>query len=146
MPYFKCIVLLKAILKEGGWGGDLFFLLTGFSNSKKKKIHVKPSGSSGRTNASLTQHWLSKAANRNQCQSQGTFRNSTNWSVSFLSVNSEPWWLMTKLVWGAGRGCDRKIQRYFTSLLFSHIQNCNWHLSWWVCVASYSFHFLITSI
>lgn len=34
MPYFKCIVLLKTILKEGG-EKVFFFLLTGFSNIKK---------------------------------------------------------------------------------------------------------------
>lgn len=38
MPYFKCIVLLKTILKQEGEKTFLFFffLLTGFSNIKKK--------------------------------------------------------------------------------------------------------------
>lgn len=35
MPYFKCIVLLKTILKEEGGELMFFFLLTGFSNVKK---------------------------------------------------------------------------------------------------------------
>ena len=123
----------------GGGVENFFFLLTGFSNFKKKKKFMwnllalleEPM-------PALTQHWLSTATNRNQCQSRGTFRNSSNWSVSFLSVNSEPWWLMTKLVWGAGWGggagglWQEASERYFTSFLFSHIQNCSWHLSWWV--------------
>ena len=120
-----------------GWR-TFFFLLTGFSNfKKKKKIHVKPSGSSGKTNASLTQHWLSTATNRNQCQSQGTFRNSSNWSVSFLSVNSEPWWLMTKLVWGAGRGRGgglmtgsfREILHFFFIFTYSELQLASFLMS-----------------
>lgn len=40
MPYFKRIVLLKTILKEGGkknFSYFFFFLLTGFSNIKKSK-------------------------------------------------------------------------------------------------------------
>lgn len=88
MPYFRCIVLLKTILKEEGERTLLvFFLLTGFSNIKKKKksmwnlLALREEPNTGRGQ----QEFLHSPTGIDV-----SHRGLSGTSVSSSSVNSEP--------------------------------------------------------